>query len=334
MTHRATGIGSMPGTDYRDTADLVVGELGDLPFVPELPARGVHAGMVARAVAMVRELGFDLQPAGWRLTDAPGVDHRRATSLLAHDLDLVEEVALGRRGPVKAQVAGPWTLAALVERPRGDKVLGDHGARRELAQALADGVADHLAGLRRRLGGSEVVLQVDEPMLPAVLGGALATASGFGRHRAVQAEEAVRALDWVLDAAGEGPTAVHCCAADVPVAVLAKTRAAALSFDATRAPDAVLDDLGGWLDAGREVWLGVVPSVAPPGPPPGEAELTRAVLAWWSKVGYSDADALPPTTVTPTCGLAGATPAWARGALDRCAAVARNLSAEAGRIGA
>ena len=44
-------------------------------------------------------------------------------------------------GPFKIQVAGPWTLAATVEKPRGDKVLTDHGARRELAQALAEGAA-------------------------------------------------------------------------------------------------------------------------------------------------------------------------------------------------
>jgi hypothetical protein len=71
----------------------VLGELPDLPHLPELPARGAHAGMTARALAVVADLGFDLQPAGWRLTDAPGVDHRRARSLLAQDLDVLEEQA-------------------------------------------------------------------------------------------------------------------------------------------------------------------------------------------------------------------------------------------------
>ena len=100
--------------------------------------------MTGRALAVVSDLGADLQPAGWRLTDAPGIDHRRARSLLAQDLDALEEQAQGYAGTFKVQVAGPWTLAATVEKPRGDKVLADHGARRDLAQALAEGVRDHV----------------------------------------------------------------------------------------------------------------------------------------------------------------------------------------------
>ena len=112
--------------------------------------------MTGRGLAVVAGLSADLQPAGWRLTDASGVDHRRARSLLAQDLDLVEELGQDYTGAFKTQVAGPWTLAATVEKPRGDKVLSDHGARRELAQALAEGLTVHLADLRRRLprGGS------------------------------------------------------------------------------------------------------------------------------------------------------------------------------------
>ena len=64
----------------------------------------------------------------------PAVSEERAQEIL----DQVEEQAQDHVGAFKAQVAGPWTLAATVEKPRGDKVLSDHGARRELAQALAD----------------------------------------------------------------------------------------------------------------------------------------------------------------------------------------------------
>ena len=102
---------------------------------------------------MTTGLGADLQPAGWRLTDASGIDHRRARSLLAQDLDTLEELGQGYAGPFKIQVAGPWTLAATVEKPRGDKVLSDHGARRDLAQALAEGLAGHVADVRRRVPG-------------------------------------------------------------------------------------------------------------------------------------------------------------------------------------
>src|SRR5262245_61367732 len=36
----ATGIGSMPGTDPARACAVVLGELPDFPFLPELPGRG------------------------------------------------------------------------------------------------------------------------------------------------------------------------------------------------------------------------------------------------------------------------------------------------------
>ena len=235
----------MPGTDDREYAEavrVVLGELS-LPHVPELPGRGAGASMTGRGLAVVAGLGADLQPAGWRLTDAPGVDHRRARSLLAQDLDVVEEHSQGYAGAFKTQVTGPWTLAATVERPRGDRVLADHGARREVAQALAEGVRTHLADLQRRVRGVDRwVVQVDEPALAAVVAGAVPTASGFGRHRRVDLPEAAAHLEWVVaaitDAGGEAW--VHSCAPQTPWSLVAGTGVHGLSAD--------LDMLGGHVD--------------------------------------------------------------------------------------
>ena len=38
---RASGIGGMPGEDFRDSFNIVLGEVGDMPFVPELPGHGL-----------------------------------------------------------------------------------------------------------------------------------------------------------------------------------------------------------------------------------------------------------------------------------------------------
>ena len=331
MTHRATGIGSQPGTDIVEATQIVFGETGDLPYLPELPARGAPAGVVGRTLALVSDIGIDLQPAGWRLTDGSGVDHRRAVSLLARDLDAVEEQIPAGSAAFKVQLAGPWTLAAAVERPRGDKVLADHGARRDLAQALAEGLTTHLTDVRRRTGVDELVVQLDEPSLPAVLEGRIPTASGFGRHRSVAPAEAAAALDWLVDvcqAAGAVPV-LHCCAPTLPWPVLRETQLRAVSFDLAAVGESSYDDLAAWADAGRELWPGVVPALEPSGPATG-ADLTRQVLGWWSDLGFSDLDTLPPTTVTPGCGLAGATPRWARTAHELATVVARNLSVEQG----
>jgi methionine synthase II (cobalamin-independent) len=324
----ATGVGSMPGADaadYGQAVKVVLDELPDLPHLPELPGRGTHANLTARALAVMAELGADLQPAGWRLTDAPGVDHRRARSLLAQDLDAVEEHSQGYTGAFKIQVAGPWTLAATVERPRGDRVLADRGARRELAQALAEGLRDHVADVRRRIPGADVVVQVDEPALPAVLAGAVPTASGFHRHRSVDDPGASPALEWVFAAVREsGATPVaHCCAADVPVRLLTGAGAAGVSVDLDVLATARYDDLAALLEEGRPVHLGVVPSTVPAAPP-SHRTVTERVLRFLDMLGL-DPETAPTLVVTPGCGLAGADAGWARRALVLCRQVAGSL---------
>lgn len=324
----------MPGDDFVDSTQTVLGEVGELPHLVELPARGVHAAMIGRTLALVSDLGADLQPAGWRLVDAPGIDHRRARSLLAQDLDRLEELVGGHHGDFKVQVVGPWTLAAAVERPRGDKVLGDHGARRDLGQALAEGLRAHVVDVQRRLPGASLLVQIDEPALPAVLAGAVPTISGFHRLRSVTAAEAAAALDWVCDAvtdAGATPV-LHCCADELPWPLLAQTRVQAVSFDLSRQPRSSYDDLAGWVDGGRQVWVGAIPSVEPGGTEVADTEVTRTVLAWWSKLGYTDPESVPGYVVTPACGLAAASPSWARHALGLTRRVAHNLSEVHGRI--
>jgi len=323
-----SGVGSMPGDDFAESTRLVLDQLPDLPHLPELPARGATASMTGRGLAVLAGLGADLQPAGWRLTDAPGIDHRRARSLLAQDLDTFEELTQGYTGELKIQVAGPWTLAATVEKPRGDKVLADHGARRELAQALAEGLSGHIADVRRRVAGATTLLvQVDEPALPGVLAAKVPTASGFGRHRAVHPPEASAALEWVLDAitAAGGVPVVHCCSPDVPVELLRGAGAAGLSVDLTTLAAGAYDGLAAALEAGERVLFGVVPALDPE-TVPSDAQATERVLRWLDMLGLDPATVGAQLVVTPTCGLAGASSAWTRNALELVRKVASNLA--------
>ena len=312
----ATGVGSLPGENISEAVSRVLGELPDLPHLPELPARGVTAAMTGRTLGVVADLGFDLQPAGWRLTDAPGIDHRKARSLLAEDLDALEEHAEDYEGELKVQVAGPWTLAATVERPRGDRILADHGARRELAQALAEGLAAHVADVRRRVPGATVLVQVDEPALPAVLAAQVPTASGFGRHRSVDPASASAALEWAFAAisdAGATPIA-HCCAGDVPIALLRGAGARGISVDLDSLQAAAYDELGAALEAGDRVLLGVVPSTDP-ARTPSEKQVVERVQRLLGMLGFDQDEVVGQLVLTPSCGLAGATPPYAREAL-------------------
>ena len=317
-----TGVGSMPGEEVREALQVIRGEVGDFVFVPELPARGPHAGMIGRALAVLEGLDADLQPAGWRLGVGSGRDLRRAQSLLAQDLDAAEELLADHEGPVKVQVTGPLTLAAQVERARGDKLVADHGARREVAESLAEGLSAHVADVRRRFGRSQqIVVQVDEPSISAALGGGIPTASGFGRHRTVHPPEADALLHRVVDAitaAGARPVA-HSCASDVPVALLAGAGFTAVSFDVGLAdPD---DSWSEAFESGTDLWPGVVPST--------DADVTDADLGgrlerFFGRLGFDEDAYASRMVVTPTCGLAGASPAWARRALS----LAQRVSAE------
>lgn len=315
----ATGIGSMPGTDFAESFRIVLGEVGDLPYVPELPARGVHAGMIGRSLSVLEGIEADLQPDGWRLGAGEGADLRRARSLLAQDLDTAEELSAAHPGPLKIQVTGPLTLAAMVERPRGDKMLADHGARREIAESLAEGLRTHIGDVRRRFAGADIVVQIDEPSIVAVMTGGIPTASGFGRHRSVQppeADELLRKITSAITAAGARPV-VHSCASDLPVALLAGAGFTAISFDLglARPGDAWAET----FEQGVDLWFGVVPSTDSAA---NEADLAARIETFFGHFGFDGEAYADRLVVTPTCGMAGASPAWARKALATAQSVA------------
>jgi hypothetical protein len=156
-----------------------------MPFLPELPARGPGADMIGRTAGMLVELYARVEPSGWRIGDRPGRDTKRARAWLGEDLDALEEFTQGYEGPLKVQAVGPWTLAAALELRNGEVALSDPGACRDLAGSLAEGLREHLAEVRRRVPGAQIVLQLDEPSLFAVLRGHVRSASGYRTHRAV-----------------------------------------------------------------------------------------------------------------------------------------------------
>jgi methionine synthase II (cobalamin-independent) len=308
----ATGVGSLPGEDIDAALGLVFTELPDLPHLPELPGRGPGADMVGRTAGALADLHVDLQPSGWRLVSRAGIDERRAADFLDRDLDALVRIAADHDGPLKVQLAGPWTLAATLQTARGP-VLADSGATRDVIASLAETVRVHLAEVARRAPRARLVLQLDEPALPAVLAGSVPTASGFGNIRAVEPASVRDALAGVVAAAGEVDVAVHCCAADVPLKLLADAGAKAVSVDlATARPDH--DAVGELVEAGLSLWLGVVPALGP-GVPPPVRDVVEPVRRLWREIGFPPERLAETVVLTPACGLAGASEGWVRTAL-------------------
>jgi hypothetical protein len=320
----ATGIGSMPGDDLAEALRTVLGELPDLPYLPELPDRGPGADMIGRSATLLVDLPVELYTARWRVTAHPGRELRAARDLLERDLDTLLEQAAEYNGTFKIQAVGPWTLAASLELPVGGPLLHDHGATRDLAASLAEGLRLYVAQVRARLPRANVLLQLDEPSLPAVLAARIPTESGFATLRAPQPAVVRTALASVVDAVGV-PVVAHCCAPDVPLQLLREAGVAGVAVDLALVDD--LDALGELLDAGVGLFAGAQDTrVAAARRPPSSQEIAGRVRSVWHKLGFPAAQLADQVVVSPACGLAGVAPAAARSILTACREAGRRLA--------
>jgi methionine synthase II (cobalamin-independent) len=324
-----TGIGSWPGTSARQAAEVVVSELGGaLAHIVELPARGVGADLIGRGGALLVDVPIDINPRGYQLVARPGAATRRAVSLLGEDVDALEEAwekagLSGSGHSVKVQAPGPLTLAAEVELANGHRAITDPGATRDLAASLADGVAAHRAAVSRRLD-APVVVQFDEPALPAAVAGRLAGVTAMTPVPAIDETVATAMLDACVAAAG-ADVLVHSCTPDLPWELLCRSAVAAISVDAGTLESAAYDGIAEFVDSGRTVMLGVVPATAPERRPSVE-EIAAAAAAVTDRLGFARAVLRERVGITPACGLAGASTDWARTAIGLARKAAEALA--------
>lgn len=262
-------LGPWPGTAFLQAQTMAVAELASvpegvtgLPATVQLPARGPWAESVPRTAAVLTDMPIELGTHGWKLADRPGADLQRTVSMLREDLDALAVAAHGYTGPLVVSVRGPWTLAAILYLARGDRVLSDHGAARDLGASLADGLGGLLDSVRTVVPGAEPALVIREPMLPDVLSGTVATFSGHGRIPEVGLEEVSAGLRQVVDAArGAGATqvVVHGGARFASRALKALDRSGAdavgLSVGAIRGPQ--WEQIAAVVEGGRRLWFGL-----------------------------------------------------------------------------
>lgn len=324
----ATGIGSWPGITAREAAEVMVGELHTLTHLVELPARGVGADMIGRAGALLVDIGIDTVPRGYRMAPGRSSVVRRAVSLLDEDVDALEEAweRAGLRGgsrTVKVQAPGPITLAAQLELAGGHRAITDPGAVRDLAGSLAEGIAAHRALVARRLQ-APVVVQLDEPTLPAALAGRLTGVTSMSSVHPVDEQLAQSLLDDCVATIG-GDVVLHSCASELPWKILQRSAIAAVSVDVATLTAADLDGIGEFVESGRVVMLGVVPTTAPDRTPSAR-EVAKLAASITDRLGFSRTVLQERIGVTPACGLAGATADWARTAIELVQKVADGIA--------
>lgn len=323
MSAGATGVGSLPGGDAREAARTVTGSFEEFPYLAELPARGPGADMIGRSLGLLVDMYAHVEPSGWRISDRPGRDSKRARSWLGEDLDALEEFTQGYTGKLKVQAVGPWTLAAALELHGGEAMLQDAGACRDLAGSLAEGLRAHLADVRKRIPGADVVLQFDEPSLTAVLLGRVRSASGYRTYRAVD-RQVVEGTLRELFAVHDGDVVVHSCAPEVPFGLLRRAGATGVSFDFSLLTEREDDAIGEAVEGGTKLFAGVVPGTD--GPLSDPAGSVMGVRKLWRRLGLAPGTLAESVVVTPSCGLAGASPAYARAVQAHCVRAARSLA--------
>ncbi len=274
-------------------------ELWDLPYLPELPGRGPGAEMIGRALGLL-EIGMERGTSRWQVASTHGREQRAAKRMLRDDLDVLAEVLDGYSGPLKVSLAGPYTLLAMVDLVRGEPMVVDPGARRDLVQAHLHGVAELVARVRELVPGAAPVLQLDEPALGGVADGAIRSASGLRQCPPIEAEEYGRAYrDLVsLDAASAG-LVVHSCA-PAPWRALMDAGVQAFAVDADLPGD--IDLLAEHVDGGGDLWLGIV-STSPGASVPTPGHIATRTLDWLRPLELGDR-LEGHLTLTPACGLA------------------------------
>ena len=317
----ATGLGPFPGVDPREAARIVFSELPDLPFLPELPARGVGADQLGRTAELLADLHVEVGTGVWRFVPRGGKDEQRAHVALTTDLDALEEAAERYSGPLKIRIVGPWTLAASIELSKGEKALADPGAVRDIASSLAEGLKVHMSDIRKRIPTlTRLVVQVDEPLLPAVMAGELATASGWGRLRSYDKATVEDGLRQVLAGAGEAVedlAGVWLGAGNLDMGLLRAAGASFIGLDGSLIDSIDEDEIGEAIDAGVGLFVACVPLEAELKDP---RPVTAAVRSLWNRLSFPVGQLATTVALSPVEGLeqldVGAVPAVFKRAVE------------------
>jgi len=307
----ATGIGSLPHTDPRAAAEVVVRCLPEFPAAPQLPNRDPREGLLAQWLGALPEVHIapdgSLSVLG---TSNAAPECIWDTGAHAGLLTFLEVAASLDVPPVrvKAQITGPLTLGvALVEAG----VEPGRAFRRAAETARAWAVAmEELVSTR--LPDAGLVVFFDEPALVH-----------WRRGRGLlEREAAIDVLSGAL-AAAECTTGVHVCGdGDLGLALEAGPQIVGIEVRAELVRDAV--PIARFLDGDGWIAWGAVPTDRPVGE--SADPHWRHLAEVWCELTRRGCDPVPLRTrgmITPACGLAG----YGASQAERVLGIARELAA-------
>jgi hypothetical protein len=309
----ATGIGSLPHSDPRAAAEVVLRCLPELPAAPQLPGRDPREGMIAQWVAALPEVEVD--PDGTvsvnGRSDAEAecnVDARSHAGLLA----FLDAAAALDRPPnrVKVQLTGPLTLGVALQ-AAGMPTTRAFRRAAELARAWSMQLQSLV---ELRLPGAGLVLFFDEPAL----------VKWRGAEGPLDREAAIDVLSGSL-AAVDCVTGVHVCGdGDALLALEAGPQVIGVEVSDDLVRDTVA--LARFLDGDGWIAWGAVPTDRPVGE--SIDPHWRKLASVWCELTRRGCDPVRLRTrgvITPACGLAG----YGASQAERVLGIAREL---AGRV--
>jgi hypothetical protein len=334
----ATGIGSVPFTEARQTVTLILETLPQLPYWPQLVQLGFLEDMTAQSARGLPALKLDLEARTVQIDPALPRDEALAQFyevVLSGDLSPFAFVEADAQGffalldavaadgcpctVLKGQLSGPVTFAGVVKDADGKPILYD----RELTQAVSSGLARKAAWQAekfRQLGKHPVVF-LDEPFL-----------SGFGSaYLPISREDVTEILSQALEevrGAATGPVTLgtHCCG-NTDWSLLLSAPLDIVSFDSYGYFESLRlygEALSAFLARGGWLAWGLVPTLDP------EEFERQTVDTLWQRfqeqVTHLSADLhlapqaiLSQAILTPACGTGFMSPEAARRVLTTLA---------------
>ncbi|MCB5273828.1 hypothetical protein BJG92_01353 [Arthrobacter sp. SO5] len=329
----ATALGTWPGEDPVEAARIIRGELGSphVPFLAELPDRGVGSDALGRTASLLVDLSVDVQPYGWRIVDRPGKDLKRARSALATDINILADV-IGVEDTsatdLKVQLRGPLSLAAGLHLHNGERALIDYGARRDLAASLAAGAGSYLSRVSAAAPGARILVQIDEPEIASVLAGTIPTSSGYRTLRSVPGQEAADSWRLVIDAlreAGADEVVIAVPEVEAPFERILAAGADGIAVPLRALTSRQWEQLAGAVENGKRLWAGALDVSRPGAELPRVADVVETVWRPWRQLGLP-ASTLGALRVTPSEGLERHSPSSATAVLTRLAQLADGLN--------
>ncbi|WP_426937357.1 hypothetical protein ACQE2J_07000 [Brevibacterium sp. LE-L] len=272
--------------------DILADQLPPVPLTAHSSEDHWGADAIGRAVGLLTDLHVDRTSFGWRLTASAGRDERLEDSALDEAFDAIAEYGQSRPGQIQLSLPGPWTLVTALSLRSGARVLGDHGARRDVVQAYAFGIAafaDRIAGL-----GMQPTVRLVESRLSPVLTGTWPTVSGWASLPAISETHVWAALESTLRHLPPTVLALpnldplHLQGKEIPAAeAVRRTGATAVSVPLAALRPHSWEQAAILAEAGLGLWIHLPTEAG--GRPDAVNHWTERIRIPWSRIGMGSA---------------------------------------------